>query len=50
MNLQKKNIMFTKKKNFKTLYDYLLFLCKNYESNNCKNLLINQQELKFKLT
>tara|TARA_B100000214_G_scaffold370720_1_gene345827 strand:- start:1393 stop:1812 length:420 start_codon:yes stop_codon:yes gene_type:complete len=39
-----------KRKIFKTLYDYLLFLCKNYESNNCKNLLINQQELKLKLT
>ena len=39
-----------KRNSFKTLYDYLLFLCKNYESNNCKNLLINQQELKFKLT
>jgi hypothetical protein len=39
-----------KRKIFKTLYDYLLFLCKNYESNNCKNLLIDQQELKLKLT
>ena len=39
-----------KKNIFKTLYDYLLFLCKNYESNNCKNLLITQQEIKFKLT
>lgn len=39
-----------KKNIFKTLYDYLLFLCKNYESNNCKNLLINQEELKLKLT
>lgn len=39
-----------KRKIFKTLYDYLLFLCKNYESNNCKNLLITQQEFKLKLT
>lgn len=39
-----------KKKNYKHMYDYLLFLCKNYESNNCKNLLIAQQDLKLKLT
>ena len=39
-----------KKKTYKHMFDYLLFLCKNYESNNCKNLLINQQELKLKLT
>jgi hypothetical protein len=38
------------KKTFKNLYDYLLFLANTYESNNCKNLLINEQELKIKLT
>tara|TARA_Y100000992_G_scaffold219705_1_gene152124 strand:+ start:1030 stop:1449 length:420 start_codon:yes stop_codon:yes gene_type:complete len=39
-----------KKKIFKNLYEYLLFLANTYESNNCKNLLINEQQLKIKLT
>lgn len=49
-NFTKRKIYVYKKKNFKHMFDYLLFLCKNYESNNCKNLLINQEELKLKLT
>ena len=40
-----------KRKTFKTLYDYLSFLCKSYESNNCLSILLNnQQELRLKLT
>ena len=39
-----------KKKTFKNLYEYLLFLANTYESNNCKNLLINEQQFKIKLT
>lgn len=36
----KKKTYVYKKKTFKELNKYLLFLCKMYESTNCKNLLI----------
>lgn len=36
----KKKTYTYKKKAFKELNNYLLFLCKMYESTNCKNLLI----------
>lgn len=39
-----------KNKRFKNLYEYLLFLTNTYESNKCRNLLINEQQFKIKLT
>lgn len=38
--LLKKQRYTYKKKNYHCLYDYLLFLSKFHESNNCKNLLL----------
>ena len=40
---KKKSITFHNK-SFKNVYDYMTFLCKNYESENCKNLLINYRQ------
>jgi len=38
--LLKKQRYTFKNKNYNNLYDYLLFLTKFHESNNCKNLLL----------
>lgn len=43
MHIKKKPFSFNNK-NFKNIYDYMTFLCKNYESENCKNLLINYRQ------
>ena len=46
----KTKTFFFKKKKYKNTESFLLFLCKYHESNRCRELLINHEQFKFKLT